>query len=319
MSEYSIVPMRESFGLILETGSGEELTALSTDDVRELFARSGSVLFRGFAAETESFIDFTQRFCGTFSTYRGGALRWKAFDRQMIDGIPTLLTTTGSNQTFPIPMHGEMYYNSDRPDLLWFRCVQAPQFAGETVLADGAEITSKLGERTKTLLRERRLLYVRELAAADWASSFQTDDIEEVRRVCEETGTRFHVREDGSVRTEFLSSAFTADGRFINSILPLSLAEDAFERGDGSDDPTHISHNRFPVTVRLEDGSRIPDEVLEDIERTVKSVRFDIRWRNGDVAMVDNARVMHGRAETVGSDRVIQVRMGMLPDAAGAP
>src|ERR1041385_3915362 len=250
MSENRVVSMRESFGAIVHARPGETLASLPTDLIRELYERSASILFRGFHAETDAFIEFTERFCSSFSTYRGGALRWKAFDRQMIDGIPTLLTTTGHNQTFPIPMHGEMYYHSERPDVLWFRCVQAPQLAGETVLADGAELSAALHPDSRSLLLEKRLLYIRELPAADWPTSFQTDDVDEVRRLCEEGGTRCEVGEDGSLRTEFLSSAFTSDGRFINSILPLSFAEQAFERGYGTLDPEHFSHDRFPVKVR---------------------------------------------------------------------
>ncbi|HEY6139358.1 MAG TPA: TauD/TfdA family dioxygenase [Thermoanaerobaculia bacterium] len=312
MSVRPIIPMRETFGAIVDARPEESLDELRPEDVRELFGRFGSILFRGFGADTESFMAFTERFCEAFSTYRGGALRWKEFDRQMIDGIPTLLTTTGHNQTFPIPMHGEMYYSSERPDVLWFRCVQAPRFAGETVLADGLEVAARLSERTRALFAGRKLLYIRELAPEDWPTSFQTHDIDEIKRLCEATGTHMEVRDDGTLQTEFRCSAFTADGRFINSILPLSLAEQAFERGDGANDPRHFSHRRFPLKVRLDDGSRIPDDMLDEIECAVKAVTFKIQWRDGDVAMVDNARVMHGRAQTVGDDRVIQVRMGTL-------
>jgi alpha-ketoglutarate-dependent taurine dioxygenase len=197
----------------------------------------------------------------------------------MIEGIPTLLTVTAHDQTFPIPMHGEMYFGADRPAVLWFRCVRAPRFGGDTLLADGAEIAEQLGASARRLFETKRLLYV---------------------------------RDDGTVRTEFPCSAFTADGRFINSILPLVQAEAAFARIDQSHDP-RFPRRGFPISVRLEDGQRIPDEVLEDVERAVKASTFRLRWRNGDVAMLDNARVMHGRGKSVATDREIQVRLAM-PD-----
>lgn len=312
MERYPLVLMRESFGTIIEARPGERLLDLPAEYVEELFARSGAVLFRGFAADTDSFLQFSERFCEEFSTYKGGALRWKSFDRQMIDGIPTLLTTTGFNQTFPIPLHGEMYYGNDRPDILWFRCVTAPAFAGETVLAESCEMAAALNDRTRALFESRNLKYTRELPAEDWPVAFQTGDIEEVREACSKAGTSVDLRPDGSLRTEFVCSAFAEKGRFINSILPLTFAERAYERGKGWEESSQSGPQLFPVVVRFEDGSRIPDAAIEDLERAAEAVTFKVRWRDGDLAMVDNRRVMHGRARTVGNDRVIQVRMGML-------
>jgi alpha-ketoglutarate-dependent taurine dioxygenase len=304
--------MRESFGTIIEARPGEQLLDLPKEYVEQVFALSGAILFRGFAADTDSFLRFSARFSAEFSTYQGGALRWKAFDRQMIDGIPTLLTTTGHNQTFPIPLHGEMYYGNDRPDILWFRCVKAPAFAGETVLAESSEMAAALSDRTRALFESRNLKYTRDLPAEDWPVAYQTHDIEEVREACSKAATRVDLRQDGSLRTEFICSAFAEKGRFINSILPLTFAERAYERGKGWEDSSQSSPQLFPVVVRFEDGSRIPAAAIEDIERAAEQVTFKILWRDGDLVIVDNRRVMHGRARTVGNDRVIQVRMGLL-------
>ena len=48
-------------------------------------------------------------------------------------------------------------------------------------------------------------------------------------------------------------------------------------------------------TVLLEDDSPIPGSVKQDVMEASEKLTEEIPWRNGDVAIVDNTRFMHGR------------------------
>jgi hypothetical protein len=47
--------------------------------------------------------------------------------------------------------------------------------------------------------------------------------------------------------------------------------------------------------LTFEDGSLIPDAVIEEIEKVMYSLTQEIRWKPGDLVMIDNSRFLHGR------------------------
>src|SRR5437763_2679093 len=133
------------------------------EGVWDLLDRSGAVLFRVFGFTPGSFVSFSDSCCSAFSTYVGGAFRFRSLDRVSLGAHGTLLSPTGATQAFAIPLHGEMYYQKDRPETLWFFCNRAPSKRGQTTLADGREIMNTLSYQSKALLRSHELLYIREL------------------------------------------------------------------------------------------------------------------------------------------------------------
>src|SRR5262249_41127460 len=130
-----VIPLAETFGVMITSGATGALPAVK--DVMSTFETAGAVLLRGFAVDTETFVDFSGRCCGSFSKYVGGGIRFRALDRANLGAGGTLMSTTGQTQAFAIPLHGEMYYQKNRPDILWFYCRSAPARAGQTTLADG--------------------------------------------------------------------------------------------------------------------------------------------------------------------------------------
>jgi hypothetical protein len=274
------------------------------------------VLLRGFSFTKESFIQFSDACCpGGFSSYVGGGFRFRGLDRASLGAGGTLLSTTGHTQAFGIPLHGEMYYQRERPDVLWFFCERAPAERGQTTMADGRDVLAAMSEPTRAFLRANKLRYVRELGPDDWPTTFQTSELAEVRRICERNGMTLEVRDDQSIHTEYVASALTTDpgGRevFLNNALMLVEFEAAFRAGLAAG----LLGERvktLPLVVRMEDGSPVPEAVVRDIEAAGHAGIVDITWRDSDVVMVDNRRVLHGRRKTVGTDRSILVRLGSL-------
>jgi hypothetical protein len=158
-------------------------------------------------------------------------------------------------------------------------------------------------------------MYVRELGAEDWATTFKTTDIEQVRRICGENRMTLQVRPDRSIRTEYVHSALVRDrlGRevFINNALMLWEFEMGFRAGLAAailgDDVKQL-----PLVVRFEDGSELPEALARDITAAGEAHIVEINWQRGDVVMVDNRRILHGRRKTSGDDREILVRLGRL-------
>lgn len=310
MDRIRLTPLTETFGLALDCEGG----SLDDLDPIPLLQRHGALLFRGFEADIPTFKRFTEASCRDFSNYEGGVFRSGALNRESVGADPTLMTTTGHTQGFPISLHGEMHYLQTPPSVLWFYCQTPSAEAGQTTLCDGAALWEALLPETREFFTEHRVRYTRWLADGDWQTTSGTDDPEAARRACADLGmTMEPSAEDRSVTLHFTCRAVRAGRWFVNSVLPTLDAEWAFESGWIAENlgPSG-ARGRPPMVVRTESGGRLPEAVVKDLKAAAARLTVDIDWRSGDLAMVDNLRVMHGRREARDRNRSILVRMGEL-------
>jgi alpha-ketoglutarate-dependent taurine dioxygenase len=76
--------------------------------------------------------------------------------------------------------------------------------------------------------------------------------------------------------------------------------------------------------MSLTDGSPVPQELLAHVEKLALEQEVPVGWNDGDVAVIDNYRLMHRRGEYTGTDRVLRALHGeelygtMLPEATSA-
>jgi len=231
--------------------------------------------------------------------------------RQKVNGLDTLLTVTGSNQEFPIPLHGEMYYLDKPPALLWFFCQSSPQTGGETTIADGRKIYAALNQSIQMFFQKNRIKYIRHLKEDQWGQVFGTSDLAEVQKMCHNNNSVLFVNCDRSLRVEYVCSALTEHNgalAFVNSIPAVYLNErfrllpKGGSRGGAPDDDVELR-------VRMADGSLLPEGIMGEVLRVAESLTTPVRWQDGDVLMVDNRSHMHGRNASPPGPRTIFVRM----------
>jgi alpha-ketoglutarate-dependent taurine dioxygenase len=311
---FSLTPLCETFGLMIEAPAREPIETLAGAEIVSLFKEHGALLFRNFAVDTKGFLDFTSRYCRDFSTYQGGGFRWGSLDREKIDNNETLLSVTGSTQSFGIPLHGEMYYMRHKPTLLWFYCEHPPLQAGETTLCDGKELYRQMSEDERAYFSEHRLKYVRHLTDDEWRVTFQTEDLEGLREWCARNDSTLAENADGSVTIEYVCPAVCTerDGSesvFINNLLVIHSAEQAIRDGAAAK-AISLPRNACPIVVRLENDAEIPSTLVQQIERTANDLSLKVAWRAGDILMIDNTRILHGRKKCLDTARNIYVRMG---------
>jgi hypothetical protein len=143
---------------------------------------------------------------------------------------------------------------------------------------------------------------VRRYPDGEWQKIYQSDDPEQVERLCRNRDMSFHLDpSDHSVVTTFLTPAHTQEiysGRraFVNNILPVIVQQ---SRGH--------EHSK----VFLEDDTPIPADVLAEIEALAEELTVPLPWQRGDLAMINNSRCMHGRRQFNDSQREIFVRMAV--------
>jgi alpha-ketoglutarate-dependent taurine dioxygenase len=212
-------------------------------------------------------------------------------------------------------LHGELYYGTQVPDILWFHCERPSPGGGQTTVGDGYELFARLTPETQSYFREHAIRYMRRLEDGTWQKAFMTADLDEVRRVCAANDTTMRIdEEDGAVLTDYVCSALRSDRRpgataFINNVLPIFYGEKAIESG-WVERELGESIKRAPIVVRDEHGERLDAALVDDLRRAAEAVTHEIDWAAGDLAMVDNTWVLHGRRQAEGEGRSVLVRMG---------
>ena len=64
-----------------------------------------------------------------------------------------------------------------------------------------------------------------------------------------------------------------------------------------------------PKAISFEDGSEITDDIVSGINKIAERLITEISWQKGDILMVDNTRIMHGRRAFFDNQRDIYLRL----------
>ncbi|HEY9740470.1 MAG TPA: TauD/TfdA family dioxygenase [Coleofasciculaceae cyanobacterium] len=297
-------PISEEFGTRIVAADKSNIFAIDQENIRTLFKKSGVLLFRNFDINTDKFEQFTNLFGTEFMHYIGGAQVRKIINKNGDQTISSVNFYTDSDKqqkrTFKLPLHGEMFYTKSRPTLLWFYCVAPPLKDGETTVCDGVQVYQELSEATKNLFKTKRIKYIRHYANGEWQGRFQTDDLSELAKFCQESDLHLKIDKDTqAITTEYVYPAIVktrwgGQEAFLNSILIVEWQEAA---------------GKTDSIVRLEDNSRIPDDVLLELQEVTERLTYLISWQRGDILMIDNTRMLHGRRAFSDQQRELYTRM----------
>jgi alpha-ketoglutarate-dependent taurine dioxygenase len=285
---------------LLLASNGRALEDLAEDTIWEALDGHGAIVFRGFDVDADGFYDFASRF-------NRGFLVSPFSDRKAASKSNELQTVTLGRAG--LNLHFEYGSSPMRPDLLWFYCRKAAAegTGGETLLADGVAIFDRLKPETQAALRARRVKYrnfvpteafdamIRKNKALGSVVDGDVIPALSARRsftVTEETAER--------VVFEFTAAPIAPVGEDGKMRVCQDIFADAYKNPSNWD-----AADTFSVAVTWEDGAEIEDDVLNDLKAATRSLTRGIRWRDGDFALLDNNRQLHGRNQTTDPDRDI--------------
>jgi alpha-ketoglutarate-dependent taurine dioxygenase len=296
------LPMYEKFGTTIAAKDSLDLFELSIETIISLFKESGVLLFSGFDVDTNKFEQFSNLFGLDYMKYIGGAHNRKTINE---NGDKTILSVgfyrnPNQQDTFELPLHADMFYTKSRPVFIWFYCVNPAETNGETTVCDGVEVYKELSEKALNLFKTKRLKYIRYYPNGIWQERFQTDDLNIVEKLCKESDLNLKVDSSTQlITTEFIQSAlvktkWSNQDAFVNSILSVEWQE---------------AHGKTDSLIRLEDDSKIPEEVMQEIKEVTSRLTRKISWNKGDIVMMDNTRMLHGRKAFSDQKREVYIRM----------
>ncbi|SEP95127.1 TauD/TfdA family dioxygenase [Lentzea albida] len=299
---------------LVEAPDGRPLDERITDEWPNVLGhldRAGAVLFRGFdVPDVESFRRVVTAAMPDLLDYEEPST-----PRTEISG--RVFTSTEYPADQRIPLHNEMAYRRTWPQYLWFWCGTASDSGGETTLADYRRVLDRLSSAVRKAFETRHVLYERVYNTGvdlTWQHVFRTDDRADLEERLRAQEVEFEWLDDERLRTREvvegvvthprtgMVSWFNQANLFHPSSLPAEVRA-ALEDALGVDG--------MPRTARFGDGGDIPEEMLDEVRAAIDAETVRRPWEAGDVLVVDNHSVAHGREPFTGARRVCVAMSGI--------
>lgn len=277
--------------------------------LENMLVEHGAILFEGLPVESPAkFQQTATALCGRLLDYM-----YRSTPRTSVG--EKIYTATEYRADSSIPLHNENAYQRDWPMKLVFCCLQPASTGGETPLVLTRDVTRRIDPTVLRTFCERGVEYVRNYRRSidiPWETTFQTRSKLDVEAYCRRHGIECEWLPDDGLRTRQVTHAtarhpvtgellwFNQAHLFHVSSLP-AAHRDALLNVYGEAD--------LPRNAHFGDGSRIDEGILNHIRQAYNGETFIRQWRKGDILLLDNMLVAHGRQPFTGQ-RQILVAMG---------
>ncbi|MDB2437214.1 TauD/TfdA family dioxygenase [Hellea sp.] len=268
-------------------------------------ASTGTVLFRGFAVGSPEQLDTAIDAYGedrfSYEKSLSNAVR--------VNLTPRVFTANEAPPEIEIFLHHEMAQTPIYPSKLFFACMIAPKTGGATPLCRSDILLKKLTEAEPELVADfakKGVKYTNIMPDEDdnnsgqgrsWKSTLSAETREAAQSRLSEMNYEWEWLNNGALkvttpRLDAIRDIGHGETSFFNQLI-------AAFRGwkDARNDPSK--------SVTFGDSSPIDVRALGTAISLADELSYDLNWQQGDVALIDNYRVMHGRRPYTGQRRVI--------------
>jgi alpha-ketoglutarate-dependent taurine dioxygenase len=257
--------------------------------------------------------------------YNGGG----GVSRNTIQGSAWMDTSAGAPSQIPVQFHNEMAYSKQFPKHVAFAMVMQASEDGTTLLADNLHLTELLSSSLKQKLQTLGVQYIRNLNDksqrdspeffTSWQDAFLTEDETTALRKgnTEESMLRRH--EDGirMVHITWCPVFYVHPDHgelYFSSIL----------NRHGSWMDGHPTWNHMPLADRpyhcvWGDGTEFAEAELAELREVHEKSTIANRLVPGDIVVVDNLRVAHGRTAYKGKRQMGLLLSDMVPRKDQSP
>jgi hypothetical protein len=262
---------------------------LGTSELYDLLGEYGVILFRNCIHNPVDFSAYVKAHSSRLSLDPA---------RTMVGGAAQLVDAG----IHAVGLHCENGNSPFWPDLTWFYCEEAPR-KSQTTICDGEAVLAKLSADCRAFFEENDIRYSRTVAGDKWRrlvchytpgmddpAAVQIDDLLAIVRDDPHTRITYQPAND-SIHYAFSVSAiqrssFSQRPAFANSILG-------------------PSYNYETPVIDTVSGAPIPEAFLTEVAEVSERCTRTVGWRDHDLVMIDNRRVMHGREAITDSRRRI--------------
>jgi alpha-ketoglutarate-dependent taurine dioxygenase len=222
-------------------------------------------------------------------------------------------TSTEYPAEFTISMHNELSYAHRWPARLLFYCELAAETGGATPLVDGtlwlASLDAEVREAFAQGVRYTQNLHGGYGLGKSWQDTFETEARDEVEAFLSDAGADWKWAADDGLRVSqtrpaTLKHPVTGAEVWFNQADQWHIAMLGDEGGAASL-ATILPEDELPQSVTFADGSPIPAAYVQQVRDQGLRHAVDVQWRSGDLTLIDNTLVGHGRRPFTGKRRVL--------------
>lgn len=265
----------------------------------------GGLLFRHFDIRTASDFEAVVR------AVAGDLLEYRERSSPRSEVADRVYTSTDYPANQRIFLHNENSYQNAWPLRIFFFCLAPSEQGGETPIADCRKIFARIDPHIRQRFMEKKIMYVRNFGEGmglPWQTVFQTTDREAVEQHCRSVGIQVEWKNQNRLRTRTVRPAILKHPRtgelvwfnhatfFHVTTLPDSIRESMLAEFTEEDLPTNTYYG---------DGTPIEPSILDELREIYRQQTIAFPWEKGDVLMLDNMLVAHGRAPFIGTRRVL--------------
>ena len=257
---------------IITRDNNLDILELSTAQILDYFRSYGLLLFRGFEVDDKKMKVFAKQFSSKFIRDQ---------DRLLVDSSDGFVGLVDGGTHYISP-HCEHANSPFRPDVVWFCCAVPAAQGGETLVWDGVRVWQEMSTQLRQLFCNKKIRFSQKFPASAWKHFLgRGSTIVDVKRTLDGLeGVSYQINPDQSVSLDYVCSAVVKTKYGNHEAFANSL----------------ISEYKNPRgVVTFEDGSPIPETVINEIKEIMNRLTEGIPWQSGDLAMIDNSRFLHGR------------------------
>jgi hypothetical protein len=285
-----------NYNILRPADAGAVITdATTVATARDHLERDGWTILRGFDVGIDAFGALIARLCRTI-TFDPAREHAEANTQKVDAGLG------------PIGLHIENGNTPVCPDIVAFYSARAAFEGSQTTLCDGREVVARFDPD-----RRRRwsqpVSVRRRLPEALW-KRYLANEHPAISRP--EEVTEAHVLQfQAAIPNQ--SFALNADGSLDYELRIAPIRPSALSGGEGfANAILGPSHNYDPPTYTFADGDIVQADEIEAIRTIAETCTHEINWQDGDVAILDNTRIMHGRRAIRDACRTLFIAMGRL-------